>query len=140
MNQLAAICVKRPVFATVLILVLVVFGMFGYTKLGLDRFPKVDFPIITVTTRQPGSAPEDIETQITDKIEEAVNTISGIEELRSTSVGRHFAGLHPVRAGKETSTWPRRTCATRSTACCPSCPRTSSSRPWRRWTRTRRPF
>ncbi len=85
MNQLAALCVKRPVFATVLILVLVVFGAFGYLKLGLDRFPKVDFPIITVTTRQPGSAPEDIETQITDKIEEAVNTINGIEELRSTS-------------------------------------------------------
>ena len=85
MNQLAAICVKRPVFATVLILVLVVFGVFGYLKLGLDRFPKVDFPIITVTTRQPGSAPEDIETQITDKIEEAVNTINGIEELRSIS-------------------------------------------------------
>ena len=85
MNQLAALCVRRPVFATVLILVLVVFGVFGYTKLGLDRFPKVDFPIITVTTREPGSAPEDIETQITDKIEEAVNTINGIEELRSVS-------------------------------------------------------
>jgi hydrophobic/amphiphilic exporter-1 (mainly G- bacteria), HAE1 family len=85
MNQLAALCVRRPVFATVLILVLVVFGAFAYTKLGLDRFPKVDFPIITVTTRQPGSAPEDIETQITDKIEEAVNTINGIEELRSVS-------------------------------------------------------
>ena len=85
MNQLAAICVRRPVFATVLILVLVVFGLFSYAKLGLDRFPKVDFPIITVTTREPGSAPEDIETQITDKIEEAVNTISGVEELRSTS-------------------------------------------------------
>jgi hydrophobic/amphiphilic exporter-1 (mainly G- bacteria), HAE1 family len=85
MNQLAAICVRRPVFATVLILVLVVFGVFSYAKLGLDRFPKIDFPIITVTTREPGSAPEDIETQITDKIEEAVNTISGVEELRSTS-------------------------------------------------------
>ena len=85
MNRLAAICVKRPVFAVVLILMLVVFGLFSYSKLGLDRFPKVDFPMITVTTRQPGSAPEDIETQITDKIEEAVNTISGIEELRSTS-------------------------------------------------------
>lgn len=85
MNQLAAICVKRPVFATVLILVLVVFGVFGYSKLGLDRFPKVDFPMITVTTRMPGSAPEEIETEITDKIEEAVNTVSGIEELRSVS-------------------------------------------------------
>lgn len=85
MKQLAAICVRRPVFAVVLILMLVVFGVFSYTKLGVDRFPKVDFPMVTVTTRQPGSAPEDMETQITDKIEEAVNTISGIEELRSTS-------------------------------------------------------
>ncbi len=85
MNQLAAICVKRPVFATVLILVLVVFGVSAYTKLGVDRFPKVDFPIVTVTTRQPGSAPEEIETEITDKIEEAVNTVNGIDELRSIS-------------------------------------------------------
>ncbi len=85
MNQLAALCVKRPVFATVLILVLVVFGISGYSKLGVDRFPKVDFPIVTVTTRQPGSAPEEIETEITDKIEEAVNTVNGIDELRSIS-------------------------------------------------------
>jgi len=85
MNQLAAICVKRPIFATVLILVLVVFGVFGYSKLGVDRFPKVDFPIITVTTRLPGSAPEEVETEITDKIEEAVNTVNGIDELRSAS-------------------------------------------------------
>jgi hydrophobic/amphiphilic exporter-1 (mainly G- bacteria), HAE1 family len=85
MKQLAALCVRRPVFATVLILVLVVFGVFGYLKLGLDRFPKIDFPMVTVTTRQPGAAPEDIEMQITDKIEEAVNTISGIDELRSAS-------------------------------------------------------
>lgn len=85
MNQLAAICVKRPVFATVLILVLVVFGISAYTKLGVDRFPKIDFPMVTVTTRQPGSAPEEIETEITDKIEEAVNTVNGIDELRSIS-------------------------------------------------------
>ncbi|HLA84857.1 MAG TPA: efflux RND transporter permease subunit [Thermoguttaceae bacterium] len=85
MNQLAALCVKRPVFATVLILVLVVFGVSGYLKLGVDRYPKVDFPMITVTTRQPGSAPEEIETQITYKIEEAVNTVNGIDQLRSIS-------------------------------------------------------
>ena len=85
MNKLAAICVKRPVFATVLILVLVVFGVSGYSKLGVDRFPKVDFPMVTVTARQPGSAPEDIETEITDKIEQAVNTVNGIDELRSVS-------------------------------------------------------
>ena len=85
MRQLAALCVRRPVFATVLILVLVVLGAFSYTGLGLDRYPKIDFPFVTVTTLQPGSAPEDIEMEITDKIEGAVNTISGIEEIRSIS-------------------------------------------------------
>jgi hydrophobic/amphiphilic exporter-1 (mainly G- bacteria), HAE1 family len=86
MQWLAAICVRRPVFATVLILVLTVVGVFGYAQLGLDRFPKIDFPVITITTVLPGSAPEEVETEISDKIEAAVNTISGIDELRSSSV------------------------------------------------------
>src|SRR5262245_7945272 len=85
MQWLAALCVKRPVFATVLILSLTVIGAFSFTRLGVDRFPKVDFPTVVVTTVQPGAAPEQIETEITDKIEEAVNTISGIDELRSIS-------------------------------------------------------
>jgi HAE1 family hydrophobic/amphiphilic exporter-1 len=85
MQWLAALCVKRPVFATVLILSLTVIGAFSFTRLGVDRFPKVDFPTILITTVQPGAAPEQIETEISDKIEEAVNTISGIDELRSTS-------------------------------------------------------
>src|SRR5256885_12749484 len=85
MQWLAALCVKRPVFATVLILSLTVIGAFSFTRLGVDRFPKVDFPTVLVTTVQPGAAPEQIETEITDKIEEAVNTISGIDELRSVS-------------------------------------------------------
>src|SRR5512138_2576020 len=85
MQWLAEVCVKRPVFATVLILVICVVGLFGYGKLGVDRFPKIDLPIITVTTRLPGAAPEEVETEITDKVEEAVNTISAIDELRSTS-------------------------------------------------------
>src|ERR671937_1207563 len=85
MQWLAALSVRRPVFATVLILSLTVIGAFSFLQLGVDRFPKVDFPTIIVTTRQPGAAPEQIETEITDKIEESVNTISGIDELRSTS-------------------------------------------------------
>src|SRR6516164_1426466 len=85
MQWLAALCVKRPVFASVLILSLTVVGIFGFTRLGVDRFPKIDFPTIIVTTAQPGAAPEQIETEVTDKIEEAVNTISGIDELRSSS-------------------------------------------------------
>ena len=85
MQWLAELCVKRPVFATVLILSLTVVGAFSFSRLGVDRFPKIDFPTVLVTTVQPGAAPEQIETEITDKIEEAVNTISGIDELRSTS-------------------------------------------------------
>lgn len=85
MQWLASICVRRPVFATVLILVLCVVGAAGYTKLGVDRFPKVDFPIITVTTRLPGAGPHEVESEVTDRIEEAVATLSGIDELRSVS-------------------------------------------------------
>ncbi len=85
MQWLAALCVRRPVFATVLILSLTVIGAFSFFQLGVDRFPKVDFPTIAVTTVQPGAAPEQIETEITDKIEEAVNTISGIDTLSSVS-------------------------------------------------------
>ncbi|HKT82117.1 MAG TPA: efflux RND transporter permease subunit, partial [Vicinamibacterales bacterium] len=85
MQWLAALSVRRPVFATVLILSLTVVGIFSFTRLGVDRFPKVDLPTVLVTTVQPGAAPEQIETEISDKIEEAVNTISGIDELRSVS-------------------------------------------------------
>src|SRR4029079_7330873 len=86
MQWLAEICVKRPVFATMLVLSLVVVGAFSFFSLGVDLFPKVDFPTITVTVVNPGSSPQEVETEITDKIEEAVNTISGIDELRSTSI------------------------------------------------------
>jgi HAE1 family hydrophobic/amphiphilic exporter-1 len=86
MQKLAEICVRRPVFATMLILALTVVGIFSYFSLGVDLFPKVDLPTITVTVTNPGSSPQEVETEITDKVEEAVNTISGIDELRSTSV------------------------------------------------------
>jgi HAE1 family hydrophobic/amphiphilic exporter-1 len=85
MQWLAALCVKRPIFASVLILILCVLGIAGYLQLGVDRFPNIDFPIVVINTTEPGAAPEDIETEITDKIEEAVNTISGIDELRSVT-------------------------------------------------------
>src|SRR5436190_80455 len=86
MQWLAEVCVKRPVFATMLVMSLVVVGAFSFFSLGVDLFPKIDFPTITVTVANPGSAPQEIETEITDKIEEAVNTISGIDELRSSSI------------------------------------------------------
>jgi HAE1 family hydrophobic/amphiphilic exporter-1 len=86
MQWLAEICVKRPVFATMLVLSLVVVGAFSFLSLGVDLFPKIDFPTITVTVVNPGASPQEMETEITDKVEEAVNTISGIDELRSTSI------------------------------------------------------
>ncbi len=86
MQWLAEICVKRPVFATMLVTSLVVVGAFSFFSLGVDLFPKIDFPTITVTVANPGSSPQEIETEITDKVEEAVNTISGIDELRSSSI------------------------------------------------------
>ena len=85
MQWLAAISVRRPVLASVIILVFVVVGLLGYTKLPVDRFPKIDFPTVSIVTRQDGATPKEIETEITDKIEEAVNTVAGIDELRSVS-------------------------------------------------------
>ncbi len=85
MQWLAELCVRRPVFASVLILSLVVVGVFAFGQLGVDRLPHVDFPTVTVTTRLPGAAPEQVESEVTDKIEEAVNTISGIDQLSSNS-------------------------------------------------------
>jgi HAE1 family hydrophobic/amphiphilic exporter-1 len=82
---LAELSIRRPVLASVLVLSLVVVGGFAYFELGVDRNPKVDVPVVVVTITQPGASPEDIETEITDRVERAVNTISGIDRLRSTS-------------------------------------------------------
>jgi hydrophobe/amphiphile efflux-1 (HAE1) family protein len=85
MQWLAEICVRRPVFASVLSLVILVVGGVFYTQLGVDQYPKIDIPVIIVLTTLPGSSPEDVEREISDKIEGAVNTINGIDELRSIS-------------------------------------------------------
>lgn len=85
MHTLARICVQRPVFATVLTLTLLVVGIAGYMGLGLDRFPNVEFPYVSVVTAYPGASPDEVETEISDTIEERVNTIGGLEMLTSTS-------------------------------------------------------
>src|SRR5688500_17435206 len=85
MQKLAEICIRRPVFATMLVMALVVLGLDSYRKLGVDLFPKIDLPVVTVTTTLPGAAPEEVESQVSKRIEEAVNSISGIDDLRSIS-------------------------------------------------------
>lgn len=77
--------VKRPVFATMITLALVFFGILGYQRIGIDLYPKVDFPIVTITTTLFGAAPEVMDTDITDPIEEQVNTIEGVKHITSTS-------------------------------------------------------
>jgi len=85
MQKLAEICIRRPVFATMLIMCLLVMGAASYRSLGVDYFPKIDFPTVTITTTLRGAAPEEVESQVTKRVEEAVNTISGIDDLRSNS-------------------------------------------------------
>lgn len=85
MQWLAEICVHRPVFATVIVLFLTVVGGFSFFTLGVDRFPKIDLPTISVRTSNPGAAPEEIESEITDVVEAALNTVPGVEEMRSSS-------------------------------------------------------
>lgn len=85
MQWLAEICVHRPVFATVIVLFITVVGGFSFFTLGVDRFPKIDLPTISVSTSNPGAAPEEIESEITDVIEAALNTVPGVEEMRSSS-------------------------------------------------------
>ncbi len=87
MQKLADICIRRPVFAAMIILALVVVGAASYGRLGVDRFPSVDLPTVSVRTTLPGSSTEETEAEISQKIEEAVNTVDGIEELRSISSG-----------------------------------------------------
>ena len=74
--------VRRPVFTTMVITTLVVLGLASFVQLGVDIFPKVDLPTITITTRLEGASPDEIESQVTKPIEEVVNTISGLDELR----------------------------------------------------------
>ncbi|HEY3439163.1 MAG TPA: efflux RND transporter permease subunit [Paludibaculum sp.] len=85
MQKLAQLCIRRPVFATMLILALVVIGLASYRKLGVDYFPKVEFPFVNIQTVLPGASPEEVESQVTKPLEEVINTISGIDDLNSTS-------------------------------------------------------
>ena len=85
MQKLAEVCVRRPVFASMLIAAIVVIGGASFTQLGIDRYPRIETPVVSVTTSNPGATPESIEKEITDRIEAAVNTVAGIDELRSTS-------------------------------------------------------
>jgi HAE1 family hydrophobic/amphiphilic exporter-1 len=83
--SISELCIRRPVFTWVLVFVPVVLGIVSYFELSVDLFPKVDFPVISISAAFPGASAEEMESSVTKPIEEALNTISGIDELRSTT-------------------------------------------------------
>jgi len=82
---LSDLSIKRPVFATMMILALVVLGLFSYRRLGIDQFPDVEFPFLVIQTRYSGASPESVEREVTKKVEEQVNTVEGVKQIQSTS-------------------------------------------------------
>ncbi|MCX8030047.1 MAG: efflux RND transporter permease subunit [Thermodesulfovibrionales bacterium] len=82
---LADTSIKRPVFATMLILALVVLGVVSYPSIGVDLFPRVEFPIVNIKTVLKGANPEIMDIDVTDKIEEAISTINGVKTINSSS-------------------------------------------------------
>lgn len=82
---LTRISVNNPVFATMMMLALVVVGLFSFARMGVDQFPDVDLPVVVVLTTYPGASPESVESEVTRKVEDAVNTIGGIDTVTSES-------------------------------------------------------
>ena len=97
--KLTRIAVDNPVFATMMMVALLVLGLFSYRQLGVDQFPNVDLPVVVVTTNYPGASPETVESEISRKIEELVNAIAGLKTLTS----RSFEGQSIVIAEFELS-------------------------------------
>jgi hydrophobe/amphiphile efflux-1 (HAE1) family protein len=85
MQKLAEVCIRQPIFAAMLILALVVIGAASYMKLGVDRFPSVDLPTVRILTTLSGASPEEMESQVSRPLEDAINTVEGISQLWSIS-------------------------------------------------------
>jgi HAE1 family hydrophobic/amphiphilic exporter-1 len=79
------VSLKNPVFATMVMLAIVVLGLFSYQRMQVDQFPNIDFPVVVITAEYPGASPEIVESEVTKKIEEGVNSIAGINALTSRS-------------------------------------------------------
>ena len=98
------LCIRRPVFTVMLVSAPIVLGIIAYSRLGVDLLPHVEMPIVIVTTTLKGASVEEMETSVTKPLEEIINTVSGIDELRSTTKEGDLEDRRPVRAGEE----PRR--------------------------------
>ena len=96
------ISINNPVFATMMMAAFLVLGLFSYQRLAVEQFPDINFPVVVVQTEYPGASPESVESDISRKIEEAINTISGIKTLSS----RSYEGLSVVIAEFDLSVDP----------------------------------
>ena len=83
---LSNLSIRRPVFTTMVMLAFVVLGIFAFRRLNVDEFPNVDLPVVTITTQWPGAGPESVESDVTKKIEEAVNPVAGVKQISSQSL------------------------------------------------------
>ena len=82
---LTRISVNHPVFATMIMVAIMVFGVYSYQRLPIEQLPDVDFPVVAVVVSYPGASPEAVETDIIEPLEEAVNTIAGLDTIQSTA-------------------------------------------------------
>ncbi|MEK7370201.1 MAG: efflux RND transporter permease subunit [candidate division NC10 bacterium] len=101
MQKPAEVCIRRPVFAAMIVLSLVVVGAASYARLGVDRFPSVDLPTVSVRTELAGASAEEVETQVTREIEQVVNTVQGIRELRSICGPGQSIVIRPITAVRD---------------------------------------
>ncbi|HSH44775.1 MAG TPA: efflux RND transporter permease subunit, partial [Longimicrobiales bacterium] len=79
------LAVERPVLTSMMVIMALVLGLFGFSRLPTDLFPEIEFPVVSVSTVYPGAGPEEIETQVTDHIEEAVSNLADIDQISSFS-------------------------------------------------------
>ena len=84
--MLSELCVRRPVFATMLVMSLVVLGIFSFRDLGVDLFPKADPAVVSVALLLPGASPDEMATSVVEPMEEALSSISGIDEMSSMRI------------------------------------------------------
>ena len=91
--------IRRPIFTSMLILALVVFGVFSFPKIGVDQLPDIDIPIVVVVTVLPGGDPETIEKNVTEPLEETLNTVPGLDRINSVVISRMVANPETYTPG-----------------------------------------
>jgi HAE1 family hydrophobic/amphiphilic exporter-1 len=96
---LSDLSIKQPVLATMLAVTLVTLGLFSYKELAIDQYPDVELPVLTVQTAYPGASPETVEREVTKRIEEALNTITGVKHISSTTTEGLSAVVVEFRLG-----------------------------------------